>query len=92
MVVIGGMQTEGHGIIAKPENRGRFKTPQGFIGAKVATVRLASGDAIWRYGLTKAGVDRKNQVTIQELDSPGGGSKQLNRAALMLGACLGSLY
>ena len=68
--ILGGMQSEGHAIVAKPENADRFRTPQGFIGAKVATVRLASGDAVWRYGLAKAGIDWKNQVVIQELDSP----------------------
>ncbi|MDR3590518.1 MAG: ABC transporter substrate-binding protein [Negativicutes bacterium] len=68
--IIGGMQSEGHAIVARPENAERFKTPQGFVGAKVATVRLASGDAVWRYGLSKAGIDWKTQVTIQELDSP----------------------
>lgn len=69
-VVIGGMQSEGHAVIAKPENAERFKTTQGFIGSKVATVRLATGDAVWRSALAKEGIDWKNQVTIQELDSP----------------------
>ncbi|HBS58144.1 MAG TPA: metal ABC transporter substrate-binding protein, partial [Firmicutes bacterium] len=54
----------------KPAQAERFKTPQGFVGAKVATVRLATGDAVWRYGLSQAGIDWKSQVTIQELDSP----------------------
>jgi NitT/TauT family transport system substrate-binding protein len=69
-VVIGGMQSEGHAVIAKPENVERFKSLQGFVGAKVATVRLATGDAVWRSALTKAGIDWKSQVEIQELDSP----------------------
>ncbi|WP_341479055.1 ABC transporter substrate-binding protein [Heliobacterium chlorum] len=69
-VVIAGMQSEGHAVIAKPENVEKFKTPQGFVGKKVATVRMATGDAVWRYALAKAGIDWKNQVNIQELDSP----------------------
>lgn len=69
-VDIGGMQSEGHAVIAKPENADQFKTLQGFVGKKVATVRLATGDAVWRSALSKAGIDWKNQVTIQELDSP----------------------
>ncbi|SDF24622.1 ABC transporter substrate-binding protein [Sporomusa acidovorans] len=69
-VDIGGMQSEGHAVVAKPENAGQFSTPQGFIGKKVATVRLATGDAVWRSAMSKAGIDWKNQVTIQELDSP----------------------
>jgi NitT/TauT family transport system substrate-binding protein len=69
-VAIAGMQSEGHGVITKPENVDQFKTIQGFTGKKIATVRLATGDAVWRYALTQAGIDWKNQVTIQELDSP----------------------
>jgi NitT/TauT family transport system substrate-binding protein len=69
-VVIGGMQSEGHAIIAKPENADKFKDVKGFIGSKVATVRLATGDAVWRSALTKEGIDWKSQVTIQEIDSP----------------------
>jgi len=69
-VMFGGMQSEGHGVVTKPENVDKFKTLQGFVGTKVATVRLATGDAVWRQALSKAGIDWKSQVTIQELDSP----------------------
>ncbi|WP_425057823.1 hypothetical protein SCACP_23820 [Sporomusa carbonis] len=69
-VNIGGMQSEGHAIITKPENAQQFTTLQSFIGKKVATVRLATGDAVWRSAMSKAGIDWKTQVTIQELDSP----------------------
>lgn len=69
-VDISGMQSEGHAVVAKPENVDQFKTLSGFIGKKVATVRLATGDAVWRSAMTKAGIDWKSQVTIQELDSP----------------------
>ncbi len=69
-VDIGGMQSEGHAVVAKPENAGQFSTLQGFVGKKVATVRLATGDAVWRSAMSKAGIDWKTQVTIQELDSP----------------------
>ncbi|HWR09737.1 ABC transporter substrate-binding protein [Sporomusa sp.] len=69
-VDIGGMQSEGHAVVTKPENAQQFSTLQGFVGKKVATVRLATGDAVWRSALSKAGIDWKTQVTIQELDSP----------------------
>lgn len=67
---IGGMQSEGHAVVTKPENAGQFTDIKSFIGKKVATVRLATGDAVWRSAMSKAGIDWKNQVTIQELDSP----------------------
>lgn len=69
-VILGGMQSEGHAVVAKPENVERFKDIKGFVGAKIATVRLATGDAVMRYALSKAGIDWKTQTTIQELDSP----------------------
>ncbi len=69
-VNIGGMQSEGHAVVTKPENADQFKNPQSFVGKKIATVRLATGDAVWRSALSKAGIDWKTQVTIQELDSP----------------------
>ena len=69
-VMFGGMQSEGHAVVTKPENVEKFKTLQGFVGTKVATVRLATGDAVWRHALSKAGIDWKTQVTVQELDSP----------------------
>ncbi|WP_371366566.1 hypothetical protein SRRS_08700 [Sporomusa rhizae] len=69
-VDIGGTQSEGHAIVTKPENAGQYSSLQGFVGKKVATVRLATGDAVWRAAMAKAGIDWKNQVTIQELDSP----------------------
>ncbi|QDR79249.1 ABC transporter substrate-binding protein [Sporomusa termitida] len=69
-VDIGGMQSEGHAVVTKPENAQQFSTLQGFVGKKVATVRLATGDAVWRSALSKAGIDWKTQVIIQELDSP----------------------
>lgn len=69
-VDIGGMQSEGHAVITKPENAGQYEDLQGFVGKKVATVRLATGDAVWRSAMSKAGIDWKSQVTIQELDSP----------------------
>lgn len=69
-VDIGGMQSEGHAVVTKPENADQFSTLQGFVGKKVATVRLATGDAVWRSAMSKAGIDWKTQVSIQELDSP----------------------
>lgn len=69
-VNIGGMQSEGHAIVTKPENAEQYASVQSFVGKKVATVRLATGDAVWRSAMSQAGIDWKTQVTIQELDSP----------------------
>jgi NitT/TauT family transport system substrate-binding protein len=84
-VDIGGMQSEGHAIIAKPENADQFSSPQGFVGKKVATVRLATGDAVWRSAMSKAGIDWKTQVTIQELDSPAAVLEAVKKGAADVG-------
>ena len=84
-VDIGGMQSEGHAIIAKPENADQFSSPQGFVGKKVATVRLATGDAVWRSAMSKADIDWKTQVTIQELDSPAAVLEAVKKGAADVG-------
>jgi len=70
IVNIGGVGDEGAALIAKPENEQRFKTSQGFKGAKLGTVRLSTGDAEWRAKLVKDGINLKSDLTIVELDSP----------------------
>lgn len=41
-----------------------------FKGKTIATVRLATGDVVFRGSLTEAGIDWKKDLTINELDSP----------------------
>ncbi len=71
LTVFGGQMSEGHGLIAKPEKVEQFKNLKNYVGKTIATVRLSTGDVVFRGGLHGAGVDWKNQVTIKELDSPG---------------------
>ncbi|MDF2523302.1 MAG: extracellular solute-binding protein family 3 [Clostridiales bacterium] len=68
--IFGGQQTEGHGIIALPEKAGQFTDINSYKGKKIATVRLATGDIVLRGALSKAGIDWKKDLTINELDSP----------------------
>lgn len=84
-VDIGGMQSEGHAVVTKPENAGQYSNLQGFIGKKVATVRLATGDAVWRSAMSKAGIDWKTQTTIQELDSPAAVLEAVKKGAADVG-------
>lgn len=70
LVNIGGVGDEGAALITKPENAERFKTTQGFKGAKVGTVRLSTGDVEWKSSLVKEGIDLKADLSIFELDSP----------------------
>jgi NitT/TauT family transport system substrate-binding protein len=71
LTIFGGQMSEGHGIVAKPEKAEQFKNLKNYVGKTIATVRLSTGDVVFRGGLHSAGVDWKNQVTIKELDSPG---------------------
>ena len=71
LTIFGGQMSEGHGIVAKPEKAEQFKDLKNYVGKTIATVRLATGDVVFRGGLHKAGVDWKKDVTIKELDSPG---------------------
>ena len=71
LTIFGGQMSEGHGIVAKPEKAEQFKDLKNYGGKTIATVRLSTGDVVFRGGLHKAGVDWKKDVTIKELDSPG---------------------
>lgn len=68
--IFGGQQTEGHGIVALPEKAKELTSLDSFKGKTVATVRLATGDVIFRGALKEAGIDWKTDLKINELDSP----------------------
>ncbi len=68
--IFGGQQTEGHGIVALPEKAKELTSLESFKGKTVATVRLATGDVIFRGALKEAGIDWKTDLKINELDSP----------------------
>jgi NitT/TauT family transport system substrate-binding protein len=71
ITIFGGQMSEGHGLVAKPEKAEQFKDLKNYKGKTIATVRLQTGDVVFRGGLNRAGVDWKKDVTIKELDSPG---------------------
>ena len=68
--IIGGVMGEDAAIIATPENAKIIKTVADLKGKKVATVRLATGDAVFRGALEEAGLNWKSDVQIFELKSP----------------------
>jgi NitT/TauT family transport system substrate-binding protein len=71
VTIFGGQMSEGHGIVAKPEKADQFRDLKNYKGTTIATVRLQTGDVVFRGGLHAAGIDWKKDVTIKELDSPG---------------------
>lgn len=68
--IIGGIMGEDAAIVTTPGNAGKIKGVADLRGKKIATVRLASGDAVLRGALHDAGLDWKKDVQIFELKNP----------------------
>ena len=68
--IIGGIMGEDASIITKPELASVIKSVADLKGKKVATVRLATGDAVFRGALEAAGLSWKKDLEIFELKSP----------------------
>jgi NitT/TauT family transport system substrate-binding protein len=68
--IIGGIMGEDAAIVTKNENAGSIKSIKDLKGKKVATVRLATGDAVLRGALYKAGISWKTDLQIFELKNP----------------------
>jgi NitT/TauT family transport system substrate-binding protein len=68
--IIGGVMGEDAAIFTTAKNATTIKTIADLKGKKVATVRLATGDAVFRGALEQAGLNWKTDVEIFELKSP----------------------
>ncbi len=68
--IIGGMMGEDASIITRPDRAGTIKKVSDLRGKKVATVRLATGDAVLRGALFREGLDWKKDLSIFELKNP----------------------
>jgi len=68
--IIGGIMGEDAAIVTTHAQAGAIKGVADLRGKKVATVRLASGDAVLRGALHDAGLDWKNDLQIFELKNP----------------------
>jgi len=68
--IIGGVMGEDAAIVTTPEKAATIKTIADLKGKKIATVRLASGDAVLRGALDDAGLSWKTDVQIFELKTP----------------------
>jgi NitT/TauT family transport system substrate-binding protein len=68
--IIGGVMGEDAAIVTTPERAVAIKAIADLRGKKVATVRLASGDAVLRGALHDAGLDWKKDVQLFELKNP----------------------
>ena len=68
--IIAGIMGEDAAIVTTPEKAAVIKGVPDLRGKKIATVRLASGDAVLRGVLHDAGLDWKKDVQIFELKNP----------------------
>jgi len=69
--IIGGLMGQDASIITTVEKAPSIKSIKDLKGKKVATVRLATGDAVLRGALHDAGLSWKTDLEISELKSPG---------------------
>ena len=68
--IIGGIMGGDAAVITTPENASKYNKISALRGKKIATVRMASGDAVLRGALKDAGIRWKTDVQIFELKNP----------------------
>jgi NitT/TauT family transport system substrate-binding protein len=68
--IIGGVMGQDAALVVKPELAGSIRSINDLKGKKVATVRLASGDAVLRGALKDAKINWKSDLQIFELKNP----------------------
>lgn len=68
--IIGGIMGGDAALIATPANAGKIAGIADLKGKKIATVRMASGDAVLRGALKDKGLNWKTDVQIFELKNP----------------------
>jgi NitT/TauT family transport system substrate-binding protein len=68
--IIGGIMGQDGSVIVKPERTNDIRTIADLRGKKVATVRLASSDAVVRTALNEAGIDWRSDLEFFELKNP----------------------
>ena len=68
--IVAGIMGEDAAIVTTPENASKIKSLTDRKGKKVATVRMATGDAVLRGALEKEGINWKTDLQVFELKSP----------------------
>jgi len=68
--IIGGIMGEDASIVTRSDRAGEVRSVADLKGKKVATVRLATGDAVLRGALFQEGINWKKDLEIFELKNP----------------------
>jgi NitT/TauT family transport system substrate-binding protein len=66
----GGLMGEGTASVTLPRNADKYKNISGWKGTTIATVRMSTGDVVYRSAMLDAGLNLSTDVTIQELKTP----------------------
>ena len=69
ITIIGGQMSQGHALVTKPERVQEFSDLKNFKGKTIATIRLATGDIVFRQGLIDLGLSPKEDVKFTEMES-----------------------
>ncbi|MGE5623842.1 MAG: ABC transporter substrate-binding protein [Methanocella sp.] len=67
--IVGGLMGEGTALLVKPADAAKYKNLAAFKGKKIATVRLSTGDVLFRGALKRAGIDPEKDVQFLEFKS-----------------------
>jgi NitT/TauT family transport system substrate-binding protein len=68
--IVGGIMGQDGSVIIRPDRAGEIRSIADLRGKKVATVRLASSDAVLRAALKDAKIDWRTDLEIFELKNP----------------------
>ncbi len=70
LTIISGVMGEGAAAITLPQNADKYKNITDWKGKNIATVRMSTGDVVYRSALKDAGLNWSTDVNIQELKTP----------------------
>jgi NitT/TauT family transport system substrate-binding protein len=69
ITIFGGQMSQGHALVAKAERADELHDLKNFKGKTIATIRLATGDIVFRQAVLDAGLKLKEDVDFKEMES-----------------------
>lgn len=69
ITIFGGQMSQGHALVAKPEKAAELADLKNLKGKTVATIRLATGDIVFREAALQQGLKIGEDVTFKEMES-----------------------
>ena len=69
LTIFGGQMSQGHALVAKPEKVKEYSDIKNLKGKTIATIRLATGDIVFRNAVLQAGLKINQDVIFKEMES-----------------------